>query len=146
MRSANTKAAPTMNTTSSSEPSSDDPAWSPDGSLRSRFSITRARLDPLLLDSVLLADLVAEVVELGPVHVADGQDLELIDLGRVHGEGTLDSHAERLLAHREGLADAFTLALDADALEHLDPLAHTLDDLEVHLHRVPGLEAGNVVS
>jgi hypothetical protein len=35
-------------------------------------------------------------------------------------------------------------ALDADSLEHLDPLAVPLDDLEVDAHRVACLEGGDV--
>src|SRR5439155_4638179 len=75
-----------------------------------------------LADARLLADAVAEVVELRAVDVADRLHVDLVDLGRMQGERALDPDAGRLLAHRERLAHARSLALDHDALEHLDPL------------------------
>ncbi len=59
-------------------------------------------------------------------------------------ERPLDADPERLLAHREGLPKAGALALDADALEDLDPLPVPLDDLEVHAQGVPRLELREV--
>src|SRR6478735_3615929 len=91
-----------------------------------------------------LADLAAEVVQLGAVDVADRDDVDLLDLRRVDRERPFHSDAERLLAHRERLADARTLALDADALEDLHPLPLPLDDLEVHTERVARLELGQL--
>src|SRR5262249_42519469 len=90
-----------------------------------------------------LADALAQVVELGAAHVAAGRDLDALDLGRVHRERALDPDAERLLADGERLAHAVALALDHDALEHLGTPAGALDDLEVHLDAVPGLELGD---
>src|SRR5215210_1931056 len=87
-----------------------------------------------------LADAAAQVVELGAAHVAAGRDLDALDLRRVHGERPLHADAEGLLAHREGLAHALALALDHDALEDLGAAARALDDLEVHLQAVAGLE------
>src|SRR4029077_18905677 len=74
--------------------------------------------------------------------VADGGDLDLVDLRRVDGERTLDADAERLLSHRERLARACTLPLDDDALEDLRAAPRALDHLEVHAHGVAGLEGG----
>src|SRR4029077_10636997 len=59
---------------------------------------------------------------------------------RVQRERPLDADAERVLAHGEGFPDAGALALDHDPLEHLDPLAVPLDDLEMHTDRVSGFE------
>src|SRR5205814_979916 len=84
-----------------------------------------------LADASLLADLAAQVVQLRAIHVADLHDLELVDLRRVERERALDAHAEGVLADREGLTRTGALALDDDPLEHLDPLARTLDDAEV---------------
>jgi hypothetical protein len=61
----------------------------------------------------------------------------------VHGERALHADAEGLLADGERLADALALALDDDALEDLRPAARALDDLEVDLDAVPGLEPGD---
>ena len=99
-----------------------------------------------LADARLLADLLAEVVQLGPVDVADRGDLDLLDLRRVHRERPLDADAERLLAHRERLARAGALPLDHDPLEDLDAPALTLDHLEVDAQRVARLEAWDVLA
>ena len=63
--------------------------------------------------------------------------------GECTRERALHADAEGLLADREGLAHALALALDDDALEDLRAAARALDDLEVDLHAVPGLEAGD---
>ena len=72
----------------------------------------RSGSGPQLADARLLADLLAQVVELRAVDVADRGDLDLLDLRRVHRERPLDADAERLLAHGERLARARALALD----------------------------------
>src|SRR5438105_10503069 len=76
-----------------------------------------------LADAGLLADLLAQVVELRAVDVADRGDLDLVDLGRVQREGPLDTDSERLLANGERLVQPGALALQDDALEDLDAAA-----------------------
>src|SRR4051812_33325341 len=98
---------------------------------------------PALAHAGALADAAAQVIELGAPHVAAGGHLDLLDLRRVQGKRALDADAEGLLADREGLAHPFALALDHDALEDLRAAPRALDDLEVDLHAVPGLEAGD---
>ena len=63
--------------------------------------------------------------------------------GECSGERPLHADAEGLLAHREGLAHALALPLDDDTLEDLGAAAGALDDLEVDLHAVTRLEAGD---
>ena len=99
-----------------------------------------------LADARLLADLLAQVVELRAVDVADRADLDLLDLRRVHRERPLDADAERLLADGERLARAGALALDHDPLEDLHAAALALDHLEVHAHGVARLEARQVLA
>ena len=113
--------------------------------LRSRRGELGGRLAKLA-DASLLADLLAQVVELGAVDVADRADLDLLDLRRVHRERPLDADAERLLADGERLAGAGALPLDHDPLEDLDAAALPLDHLEVDANGVPRLEAGNVLA
>src|SRR5436309_2224756 len=96
---------------------------------------------PELPDARLLPHSLAQVVELCAPHVADRDDLEPLDLGRVEGERALDADTERLLPHGEGLAEAGSLTLDADSLEDLDPLPVALDHLEVNAQSVARLEA-----
>ena len=88
----------------------------------------------------LLADAIAEVVELRAVDVADRLDLDLLDLRRVERERPLDADAGGDLPHRERLADARALALDDDPVEHLDATTRALDHLEVNADGVAGLE------
>src|SRR4051812_3582730 len=90
-----------------------------------------------------LADATAQVVELGAADVAASGHLDLLDLRRVQRERALDADAEGLLADREGLAHPLALALDDHALEDLRAAPRALDDLEVDLDAVPGLEAGD---
>jgi hypothetical protein len=99
-----------------------------------------------LADARLLPHFGAQVVELGAVDVADRLHLDLVDLRRVERERALDPDPERLLADGERLPDAGALALDDNALEHLDAPALTLDHLEVHTHGVAGLEDRQVGS
>src|SRR3954454_23960318 len=115
-----------------------------------RGVVEQAALDDLLGAGVAalahpgtLANATAQVVELGAPHVAAGRDLDLLDLRRVQRERALDADAEGLLADGEGLADALALALDDHALEDLRTATRALDDLEVDLDAIPGLEAGH---
>ena len=87
-----------------------------------------------------LADAAAQVVQLGPAHVAASRHLDPLDLGRVQRERALDADTERLLADGEGLARAMTLALDHHAFEHLRAAPRPLDHLEVHAQPVTGVE------
>src|SRR5690606_7012436 len=88
-----------------------------------------------------LADPAAQVVELRAPDVAAGDDLELLDLRRVHRERPLHADAEGLLSHGEGLAHTAALAGDHDALEDLGAAAVALDHLEVHADAVARVEA-----
>src|SRR5947207_91073 len=79
-------------------------------------------------------------------HVNTGDDLDVVDGGRVHGERALDANAVALLAHRERLAHAAALTAQHDALEDLDALLGALDDLHVHIDGVAGAEGRDVVA
>src|SRR5262245_2485346 len=69
-----------------------------------------------------LTDAVAQVVELGPAHIAPRHDLDLGDGRGVQGKRALDADAVAHLADLERLADARPRASDDDTLEHLNPL------------------------
>ena len=84
----------------------------------------------------------AQVVELGPAHVAAGGDLEFLDLRRMQRERPLDADAEGLLADGEGLPRARALALEDDSLEDLGAAAAALDHLEVDAHAIARVEGG----
>src|SRR5581483_4454258 len=116
------------------------PARSRGSAAKSTKSLRRAEL----ADAGLLADLAAEVVELGAIDVADRADLDLVDLRRVQRERPLDADAEGVLADGEGLAGAGALPLDHEALEDLDPLPGPFDHAKVDTHGVAGLEGRNL--
>src|SRR5436309_1394416 len=82
----------------------------------------------------------AEVVELRPPHIASACHFDPLDLRRMQGERSLHANAKRLLADGERLARARPLSLEDDALEHLRAATRSLDDLEMNLHPVAGLE------
>ena len=105
-----------------------------------RSATVPAQRVALLLDLGGLADAVAEVVELGPAHVAAADDLDLGDDRGVDREGALDADAVADLAHGEGLAHTGALAADDDALEDLHALLVALDHPHVDLQRVAGAE------
>ena len=122
----------------------------PSASVASVGLVQQPGLDRLLRTGVAalahagaLADAVAQVVELGPPHVAARRQLDALDLRRVHREHALDADPEGLLAHGEGLTRAVALALDHDPLEDLDAAARPLDHLEVDAHAVARREARN---
>ena len=100
-------------------------------------------LECLFLDLGSLAHLVAQVVQLGTTDLAVTHDLDLLDLGGVHGEGTLNANAEADLADGEGLAAGVAVTTDNVALENLDALAVTLGNAIVHLDRVADVERGD---
>ena len=114
-----------------------------------RFGLSRRgrRRDQLLVDAPAalgdasrLADPAAQVVELGPAHVAAGGDLEFLDLRRVQREGSLDADTEGLLADGEGLAHSRALPPQDDSLEDLGAAALALDDLKVHADAIARIE------
>src|SRR5215470_10486345 len=88
----------------------------------------------------------AEVVQLGPAHLAPGHDLDLVDGRAVHRERPLHAHAVADLANCEGLPGTATLAPDHHTLENLDPGPASLNHPDVDLQRVPGPERGDVLA
>ena len=94
----------------------------------------------LLLDAGLLAGQVAQVVDACTTYDTDLVDLDLVDVGRIEGEDTLDADAVGDLADREHLGLARTLDLDNYAAETLYALLVTLDDFVGYGDRVTGLE------
>src|SRR4029078_1288187 len=111
-----------------------------------RIRPRRCARSALLLDLGLLATQLAQVVQLRAAHVTTGDDVDVIDVGRMHREGPLDADAVAFLAHGEGLADATALAAKDDTLEDLDALLGALDDLDVHIDGVAGAEVRDVVA
>ena len=61
----------------------------------------------------------------------------------MNGEGTLNTNAEGNLADGEGLANACTLAANDEALEDLDTVVLTFNDLNVNVQGVTGAECGD---
>src|SRR5689334_15701973 len=86
----------------------------------------------------------AQVIELGPAHLAAAHDLDRVDHRRVQRKHALDAFAVRNFAHGEVLVEPRTGAADADALVGLDAAALAFDHLDVDQHGVARLELGNL--
>src|ERR1700730_7780058 len=91
-------------------------------------------------DARRLAAAAAQVIQLGPPHVAAAHHLDRADARRVEREDALDPLAVRDLAQCEIRVDPGILAGDAHPFESLDALALALDDPDADPHRVAGLE------
>ena len=117
-----------------------------------------------LEDARRLAAPAAQVIELGAAHLAAADDLDLGDVGRMHGEHALHTLAVGDLAHRKALVDAAARAGDDHALVGLQAEAGALilffglalrlllvlgvglgafHDLDHHLDGVAGCELGH---
>lgn len=103
-------------------------------------SLAVSDLESLFLDFRSLADLVAKVVQLGATNGTVTDDLNLVDLGRVYREGTLDADGEADLADGEGLTARMTVTTDNVALEDLNTLAVAFLDAIVNLDGVTDVE------
>ena len=83
----------------------------------------------LLLDAGLLACELAQVVKLCTAHLTTLVDLDAVDVGRLDGEDTLDTHGARHLADGDALLISMTRDADNHTTVELDTLLVTLDDL-----------------
>src|SRR5262249_13966578 len=110
-----------------------------------RFHGSRHLGRSLLLEPRRLAGQFPEIVELGSSHRGTLDHLDLVDPGRVQREGTLHAHSIRDAPDREGCPGAATALSDHHSLESLQSLLLSLDDLDEHLHGVPGFESSPVL-
>ena len=92
--------------------------------------------DEKLLNLGLLADLLADVVELGAANLSGPDNLDLIDARGVHGENALNAHTVGSLADREGFPDIGILYAKDKALIELNSLGLALDDLKIDANRI----------
>src|SRR5690606_31103618 len=95
-----------------------------------------------LFDTGRLAAQVAQVVQLGPAHLAAAHHLDLVEGGRQQREDPLDADAAGDLPDGEGLARAAAPAGDHHALEDLDALLLSLFHPHVDADRVSWREFG----
>lgn len=97
----------------------------------------------LFLDAGGLAAQVAQVIELGPAHVAAALDRDAVDGGAVALEHTFHALAVGDLAHGEGGIQAAVAHGDNDAFEGLQAFAFAF--LHLHDNGVAKCEAGRSV-
>ena len=76
-----------------------------------------------LLDLRLLADAIAQIVELRSANLAAAHSVDGDDRGRMHGKNLLTANAVGDAAHGDGLVDAAVLLGDDGTLERLVALA-----------------------
>ena len=96
--------------------------------------------------SLMRADLprrLAQVVQLGPAHVAAALDLDAGDQRAVGLEGALDALAAGDLAHGEAAVEAAVALGDHHAFVSLHALARAFDDVDADDDGVAGGELGN---
>src|SRR5690606_18843107 len=94
-----------------------------------------------LLDAGGLASQISQVIELGAPHLAAAHHLDLLDARRIDQERSLDADAVRGdAAHGEVLVHTAGAAADDHALEDLDSLAISFDDLRMHANGVASAE------
>src|ERR1700756_3763266 len=100
----------------------------------------------LLDDAGGFAAPAAQVIELGPAHLAAAHDLDRVDHGRIEREHALDAFAVGNLTHGEVLVEPAARAADAHALVGLHAAAVALDHLDVDEQRVAGREVGDFLA
>lgn len=93
----------------------------------------------------LLANPVAEIVQLGAANLASLHHLDLGDLWGMDLEDPLHTFAIGDLPDGERLVDPGAAASDHDSFENLDSLLAALDHSGVHIDRVPGAEFRDVL-
>ena len=93
-----------------------------------------------LLDASLLTGELTQVEDTSTTYNTDLIHLDLVDVGRVEREDTLNTHAVRHLADGEHLGLARALDLDYHTTEALQTLLITLDDFVRYGDRVTSLE------
>ena len=94
----------------------------------------------LLLDAGFLTRKVTQVVDACATNDTDLVNLDLVDVGRIEREDTLNAYAVGDFADSEHLGLARTLDLDNYAAEALQTLLVTLDDAVGYGDRVTSLE------
>ena len=85
----------------------------------------------------------AQVIQLGPAHLARAHHVDVIDHLRMDREDALHSLAEADLANRDGLAQAGIVAGDQRSFESLEALFVAFLDLDVDPQGVAGPELGD---
>ena len=98
----------------------------------------------LFFDLGRLADAIAQVVQLGPAHIAPANDLDLGNRWGVNWERSLDPDAVAEFTNRVGLGDSAALNGNDVALEHLDSLVLTLDNAHMNLDFIAREKLGDV--
>src|SRR5207248_11677010 len=91
-----------------------------------------------------LALQLAQIEQARALHLAAGDDLDLVDARRIEREDALDAHAVAHLSHGERRVRVTALAPDDHALEDLDPVLVAFADLRMHAHGVADAEFRNL--
>ena len=97
----------------------------------------------LLFNLSRFTDSVTKIIELRATNLCLAEYYDLINVGRMKGEGLLNTYAVRNTSYSEGLRDSAAVLSDNGTLEHLNSFLLTLDDLDVNLYAVADTECGN---
>src|SRR5215203_564392 len=109
------------------------------------MQVSFAVLRPLLLDASGTPGEATQVIELGAANAAASSHFDLVDARRMDEKGPLDPDPVcGKASNRKVLVDSARAPPDDDALEDLDALPVTFDDLGVNTHSVAWAERRNI--
>ena len=89
---------------------------------------------------------VAQIIEFCTTDNTLAENVDLLDAREMYREHTLNADTVGDAANRERLTDTRALTADDDALEHLDTLPGTLDDLCMNAARGTGSQIRDIRS
>ena len=98
----------------------------------------------LFLDLRILADLVAEVIELSASNFTASDNFDLFDVRGMYGEGLFDADTIGNTSYGKGLGNSAAVLRDYSALKELNSLARTLFDLVINLDGITDVYNGYI--
>ena len=98
----------------------------------------------LFLDLRILADLVAEVIELSASNFTASNNLDLFDVRGMYGESLFDADTVGNTSYGEGFGNSAAVLRDYSALKELNSLARTLFDLVINLDGITDIYNGYI--
>ena len=96
----------------------------------------------LLFNLGSLAHSVTQIVELCTSDHTGTNDVDLNDVGRMDGEGLLNTNRVRNASYSEGLGDSAAVLSDDNALEKLDSLTCSLFNAVVNTNGITNINNG----
>ena len=99
----------------------------------------------LLLNLSRLSNSVTKIVELSATNLRLAEYYNLVNVGRMKGEGLLNAYAVGNSSYGEGLRDSAAVLSDNGTLEELNSLAASLFDSVVNTNGITDVYRGNIL-